>query len=503
MYKIGSFQDIKHIFGKIHKGVSLRLALVIYVLVPMMVVSATVGFLSLQAFERQVEKRMKYDLEMVARAINLPLSHAIQRNREGSITQTLRSAFSVDQVYGAYVYDTSGKRISIPGFHEPDTKPGQVGKLAYGGDQYGEYGHVAGQEVYSHFVPLTDSGGRITGLLQLTRRSSDFQDQIRSIRYKAFAIFIATFLGLTTLVLYGHHRALGKHLNLLSESMTRIARGQRHHRFMAAGPREIVLLGSHFNRMMDNINKAEMEIRQRRTEQKALEKRLRQAEKLAAIGQLSAGVAHELGTPLSVIHGKAQRALRRNDITLHAAKSFREIRHELARVEQIIRQLLDFSRSSEIRPKPVKASQLAGSAVSALLHEAEQYDAQIILEGQSDAVFEADPIRMEQVLNNLIKNGIQAARGGVVKVSWNVDSAGTTFEVADNGSGIADDVKSKLFEPFFTTKAIGEGTGLGLAVVHGIVEEHGGYIEVGKSDLGGASFTFFLPRKSEQGIKNE
>ncbi|MFO8083373.1 MAG: HAMP domain-containing sensor histidine kinase [Desulfobacterales bacterium] len=504
MCLINSFNHIKNMLGKIHQKVSLRVALVVYVLMPMAGVSASVGYWSLQAFERQVEKRMQYDLEMVARAIKRPLSHAIKRDREGSIAQTLESAFSVDQVYGAYVYDSTGKKISIIGSREPYTNPEQMSKMASHGEQYGEYGRVAGQEVYSYFVPLTDSGGRITGLLQLTRQSSDFQNQIRDTRLKAIGVFIATFLGLTGLVFYGHHRALGKHLNLLSNSMQKIANGNRHHRFSPGGPSEIVALGSHFNRMMDNIDQAEMEIRQQRAEQKELENRLRQVEKMAAIGQLSAGVAHELGTPLSVIQGKAQRALRRNDISPHAAESFKEIRYELQRVERIIRQLLDFSRKSEIRVRLVKMSQLAESAVSALSVEAGRHRTRLILEKACDEVIDVDPVRMEQALSNLIKNAIQAAKGGEVRVSWFVDSTGAKFEVADNGPGIHENAKSKIFEPFFTTKAVGEGTGLGLAVVHGIVEEHGGCVEVGKSDLGGANFIVHIPLKAEKSReKNE
>lgn len=500
MYTKDTFRRIRNILRKIHRGVSLRVALVVYVLVPMTALAAIAGYLSLKAFERQVETRMQYDLEMVARAIKLPLSYAIKRDREGTIAQTLESAFSVDQVYGAYVYDSEGKKISITGTREPDAKPDQVSKMVSNAEQFGEYGRVDGQEVYSYFVPLTDSGGRISGLLQLTRRSSDFQKQIQNIRFKAVAIFISGFLGLTILVFWGHHRALGKYLNLLSISMTRIAKGERQHRFSPAGPKEVITLGSHFNRMMDNIEKVESEIRLHRAEQRELEKRLRWAEKLASIGQLSAGVAHELGTPLSVIEGKAQRALRQKDITSHAEGSFKEIRYELRRMERIIRQLLDFSRRSKIRPRCVKVSQLVGSAASVMSHDAEHFKTKIILKGSTHEVIKVDPVMMEQVLGNLIKNGIQATKGGMVQVSWHADSSGTKIEVADNGVGVPEDMKSKIFEPFFTTKAVGEGTGLGLAVVWGIVEEHGGWIEVGESKLGGASFTLYLPKKQGRSI---
>ncbi|MFO7860052.1 MAG: sensor histidine kinase [Desulfosalsimonas sp.] len=479
--------------GRFVRNLSLRGALVIYVLVPMAVAAAFVGLWSLQAFERQVEKRMQKDLELVARAIKQPLGHAIQREREGSISQALESAFSIGRVYGAYVYDAEGNKISTTGRREPKSQPEEVSRLAEGGEQRGEYGEVAGRDVYSYFVPLTDSGGRITGLLQLTRRRSDFQEQIRDIRYKAVFIFILAFTGLTCVVFYGHHRALGKHLNRLSKTMTRISKGERKQRFSPGGPREILALGVHFNQMMDNIDQAEQEIQRRRAEQEELEKRLRQAEKLAAIGQLSAGVAHELGTPLSVIEGKAQRALRSPDMPAPAADNIQAIRSQARRMEQIIRQLLDFSRRSELRPRRVKMSQLARSAAAALEPECKRLDAGIVLEGRDTHEMEADSVQMEQALANLMKNAAQAAPGGQVRVSWERREDRAVFCVEDSGSGIDETKRKKLFEPFFTTKAVGAGTGLGLAVVHGIVEAHGGEIQVGNSSMGGACFTLLLP----------
>lgn len=473
---------------------SLRAALVIYVLVPMTAASLVMGFWALHAFERQVEKRLQYDLEMVARAIKLPLSHAIKRDREGSIAQTLESAFSVDQVYGAYVYDAEGEKISTTGGEEPDSGKEQVSKLSDDGDDYGEFGEVAGQDVYSYFVPLEDSGGRMTGLLQLTRRSSDFQDQIRNARYTAAGIFMAAFLCLTGLVFYGHHRALGKYLNRLSISMNKIAGGQRHHRHNCSGPKEIIALGAHFNQMMDNIDNAEIEIRQRRENEKLLEERLRRAEKLAAIGQLAAGVAHELGTPLSVIEGKSQRALRKGRLPESTAGDLKDIRRELRRMEQIIRQLLDFSRRSKIRRKQIQAARLAGSAAASLSQETSRFGTTTTLEGDPNDLVHADPVQMEQILVNLIKNGIQAAgENGVIRVSWKRGNAETIFTIEDNGPGMTKEIQSRMFEPFYTTKPVGSGTGLGLAVVHGIVEEHGGRIETDESGLGGARFTLHIP----------
>ncbi|WP_291318514.1 ATP-binding protein [Desulfonatronospira sp.] len=473
---------------------SLRLALVVYVVLPLACILAITGYLVLNALERQVEQQMQNDLELVARSIQLPLSHALERDREGSMIQALESAFAIGRVYSANVYDKDGQEIASAGRTDPDPEKEKLTELAAEGERRGEFGHVAGQEVYSYFVPLTDSGGRISGLLQLTRRESDFKEDISAIRTKGIVGLGVAMFFMSSLVLYGHHKALGKYFTRLTQSMSRVAGGERRHRFRPRGPREIVTIGERFNFMLDSIEKAENEIRERRQAQEELQTRLRQAEKLAALGQLAAGVAHELGTPLSVISGKAQRAQRNNALPDELASTMQEIRQEVERMENIIRQLLDFSRRNEQQKRNVSMKQLARSAHASAEEEARNTGRELsIQEPDREIHIKADPTRIEQALVNLLKNALQSSSSALARISWGEDGGWAWFQVDDNGPGIPEDIKSKLFEPFFTTKSVGMGTGLGLAVVHGIAEEHNGSIEVGKSDMGGARFIIRLP----------
>ncbi len=478
----------------ISKLFSLRLALVVYVVLPLACILAITGYLVLNSLERQVEQQMQNDLELVARSIQLPLSHALERDREGSMIQALESAFAIGRVYSANVYDNDGQEIASAGRTDPDPEKDKLTELAAEGERRGEYGHVAGREVYSYFVPLTDSGGRISGLLQLTRRESDFKEDISSIRTKgALGLGVAVFF-MSALVLYGHHKALGKYFTRLTQSMSRVAGGERRHRFKPQGPREIVTIGERFNFMLDSIEKAESEIRERRQVQEELQARLRQAEKLAAMGQLAAGVAHELGTPLSVVSGKAQRAQRNTELPPELAATMQEIRQEVERMENIIRQLLDFSRRNEQQKRNVSMKQLARSAYASAGEEARSTGCELSLqEPDREISIKADPTRIEQALVNLLKNALQSSSVARVRLSWGEDGGWAWFQVDDTGPGIPEDIKSKLFEPFFTTKSVGMGTGLGLAVVHGIAEEHSGSIKVGQSDMGGAMFRIRLP----------
>ncbi len=477
---------------------SLRMTLVIYVIAPLAVSLAVTGYVALTIWERQVETRMQQDLEMVARAIQLPLSDAMERDRTEGIEQALESAFSIDGVYSAYAYDLEGEQIASVGQVDPDPQRSRLTEMVAEGERAGEYGQVGSRRVYSHFVPLSDSRGHASGILQLTRRQKDTEDYIGRVRRHGVAWLGLGVLVMTGLVLLGQNQALGRHFQRLIDGMQRIAAGESDHRIALTGPRDIDSIAGSFNRMLDSIQAAESEIRRNRRKQAALESQLKQAEKLAAIGQLGAGIAHELGSPLSVISGMAQRGLRRATSDSTRTETFDRIQREVERMEVIIRQLLDFSHSRELKPRNLRPEQVVRSAVSAVADEAAGHHVGIALDGDSQApVFAADPIRLEQALTNLLRNAIQAADHIDVKLAWRVDGDRMVFSVDDSGPGIPEEIRSRLFEPFFTTKNVGAGTGLGLAVVHGIVKEHGGDIRVGSSDMGGAAFEIALPIKSK------
>ena len=493
--------------GRVGRRLKLRAALLLYVMLPMGVVAGLGGWWSLRAFERQVEGRMQNDLAMVARALKQPLSHAVLREREGSIAQALESAFSMSHVYGAYLYDSEGRRISGTMSEGDESSEAdreeqreRASERVAEGERHGEYGEVAGRLVYSYFVPLTDSAGRITGLLQLTRRYSDFEEHIRTIRYRAAGVFMVFFISLTGLVLYTHDRAFGKHLNRLSRAMTKIAGGDRRQRYAAGGPREIDALGGYFNHMMDNIERAESEIEQRRGQQRALHERLRETEKLAAIGELAAGVAHELGNPLSLIDAKVQRSLRSGSVSEPLNQSLSAIRRSTQRMEKIIRQLRDFSLRQQTQLRRVRSISLIRASVAAVAHEAEKVSTEIVVDSGADIPLLVDPVRVEQALVNLLLNAIHAAPGGRVEIGCLTrDHGEICFAVMDNGVGIAGEHQSKLFEPFFTTKLSEDGTGLGLAVVHGIAQEYRGRVEVESTEGQGARFLLVLGSEAGRG----
>lgn len=236
------------------------------------------------------------------------------------------------------------------------------------------------------------------------------------------------------------------------------------------------------------------------TEQRKLESQLIQNEKLAAVGQLVSGVAHELNNPLTSIAGLAEFLVEHSRPGAKEREHLRIIHEQAERAGRIVRDLLTFARVGGHEKIRVDVNDVV-SRTSALV----QYDVKLRtiefeprLDPNIPAVL-ADPYELQQVVLNLITNAVQAVgeldpeRPRIIIVSSWVSSEGVAVSVQDSGLGIPDELLPRLFTPFFTTKEPGRGTGLGLSISYGIVESHGGRLTYAPSSLGGAEFTILLP----------
>ncbi len=231
------------------------------------------------------------------------------------------------------------------------------------------------------------------------------------------------------------------------------------------------------------------------TDKKRLEEQVLNAEKLASVGKLAAGVAHEINNPLGGILNCLYN-LRKGTLSPERGKEYlASMEDGLRRVQKIVRQLLDFSQQHEPELSPTEVNPVIERVLALTNYAFEGTGVRLCRElgGEVPALM-ADRHMLEQVLMNLVLNAVQAIKGeGAVTVRSGKDGSWCTIDVEDTGCGIPSDVLPKIFDPFFTTKGQGEGTGLGLSVSLGIVERHGGQITV-KSELGqGTTFTVRLP----------
>ena len=472
----------------------LRFALALYVAAPLAGAVGLAWFVAIAQMEALTERRMQEEIELVARALRVPVARALDQDSASRLQQSLQAAEDINRVYGAYVYDTRGDLVAGLGTPPQSSDP-QIPRRATGGDRTGEYGQLAGRRVYSYFVPLADAGGRISGILQVTRRRRDFDEHLARLRTQAAAALIGVTFLLVGLVLWGHHRALGRHVEGLADDMGRVRGGDRRHRAAFGGTHEMRTLAASLNAMLDGIEQSQRELDERREAQVALEGRLRQSEKLAAIGGLAAGVAHELGTPLSVVQGHAQRLLRQTPPGEPAERNLADIQDQVRRMEAIVRQLLDFGRGRSADPRPADVMQIVQRAVSSVAELSARTGVTIDLRlPEDDDCQVADGAGLEQAASNLLQNAIQASPGGTVRVTVSADPGQLCLGVEDDGPGVPEGIRSKICDPFFTTKPVGQGTGLGLALTHRVVSDLNGRLEVGTSALGGARFEIVIPR---------
>jgi signal transduction histidine kinase len=237
---------------------------------------------------------------------------------------------------------------------------------------------------------------------------------------------------------------------------------------------------------------------------------LRHTERLSTFGLLSAGIAHEIGTPLNVVDGRAKMIIREELSPEEINECATIIQNQAERMTTIIRQLLDFTRRPKYKPAQENIVFLMKQVFQFLSPMANKQNVEFALHvtPKAEVMLQADGSQLQQVFVNLLMNAIQAMpEGGKVDISVGNLAAhsklvpkGTLssiieLRIEDEGEGIAEKNLKHIFTPFFTTKTLGTGTGLGLSIAHGIVEEHGGWIDVESAPGKGTCFSIYLPVK--------
>jgi signal transduction histidine kinase len=365
----------------------------------------------------------------------------------------------------------------------------------------GERQRVEGHEFVSRF-PVNVRGSMIGSLV--VRESLDETDRLldAEIAYTLVGFGLVVLICSVASLTLGRW-LVGKPIRKLVDKARRIARREFAGAVDLRRKDELGELASEMNAMSDALARAldtiavESDARIRAVGQ------LRHAERLATVGRLAAGLAHELGTPLSIVSGHAQMIAGREVAGDHIVTSAKAIDRESDRMGRIVRQLLDFARRKGPEGRTCDALEVARRSVALLGPMVERASVATKIDGPEQLLRVAiDDDSLQHVLTNLAVNAVQAMpAGGTLRMTLTRAHArrrdGEALEervridVVDTGIGIAADVLPHVFEPFFTTKQPGEGTGLGLAVVYGIVEDHDGWIEIETNDRG-TRFSVFL-----------
>jgi two-component system NtrC family sensor kinase len=233
------------------------------------------------------------------------------------------------------------------------------------------------------------------------------------------------------------------------------------------------------------------------TEEKQRQEVYHRTEKLVALGQLSAGIAHELNTPLGSILGYARLLMKNKKLDAIQKERLEIIAEQAKRSSEIIKGLLNFARQSNPSLRNMKNASINNiltDVLRLLQTEIEKYGIDVMTNFGEIPAIKVDVRQIEQAMLNIMLNAIQAVKNnGEIRIKTFAENNSIKIEFSDNGQGIPEDVKPRIFDPFFTTKPVGEGTGLGLSISAGIISEHGGSIDVESTEGNGATFTITLP----------
>ncbi len=387
------------------------------------------------------------------------------------------------------------------------------------------YPDRSGQVTMFTYIPLDNPAGV---QLEVAAPESFWSDRLSdSLRRSAISLVVVS--AVTSLViLFGGLWMVAKPLDQLVEKVHRVGQGDLSGPVDLRRGDELGRLGQAVNDMCDQLEQQRNRITSETQQRLLAVEQLRHGDRLRTIGRLAAGLAHEIGTPLNVVLGRAELIAGGKLPSDDVATSAKTIKEQTQRITTIVQELLNFARSKTPQRAPVDLNRLLEESINLLRPMADKRGVAIEFEPWChDATVELDSAQMQQVFTNLLINAVHAtecdrAQCGEqtqvkppqqhVKVSIarvaaaDIEPAQTgeqchetaeyywQISVEDYGVGMEREVKENIFEPFFTTKDVGEGTGLGLSIAYGIVREHSGWIAV-ESELGvGSRFSVYLPK---------
>lgn len=372
----------------------------------------------------------------------------------------------------------------------------------------------------SAYEPLTDNAGQRIGMLYVGFLERPFQ-HARLIALGAVILLFLLASGVAVVVSLRLAQHIARPVETLHAVMSDIESGHTASRVgLLQGADELTELGVHFDRLLDQLaeqaqalqrwgTELDGKVAERTRELEAANESLRStrqkllgSEKLASIGQLAAGVAHEVNNPVAVIQGHLD-LLRETlgDAARPALPDIRVIQDQVFRIRLIVTKLLQFARPSDYAgyTEPVELGQVVQDSLLLVAHQLKKSQVSVVQHLSPCPPPLLNRNELQQVLINLMVNALQALQGqgrGVMTLTTGQASRqgtpGVFVSVADNGPGVAQAHRERLFDPFFTTKA-DEGTGLGLWVSAGIVQRYGGDIDFESPAAGGAVFTVWLP----------
>jgi signal transduction histidine kinase len=450
-------------------------------------------------------RKMKVEVRSIGQTLRVSLEK-VSFTREIEFVQDLINAVEEDEkILGIIVFNRSEglllKSPSLEGELEPYMNLIQKAmEKDVPQEMFKIYRNIP---VFSYSFPLKDRKGRTMGGVSILQNASFVERDIKEAERDIFITIFILLCGTIIFILLGMKQWISRPISQLVEATKELARGNLNVRIEWKRSDELSELGQAFNQMATELREAQKKIIEEAHMRLELERTLRHSEKLATVGQLASGLAHEIGTPLNIITGRIELTRRKiND--LEVQKNLEIIAEQTDRITKIIRQLLGYVRKKKISQRRINVNDLLDRTLSFLDYQILRQNVELVKDYPKNLPqIYGDRDQLQQVFLNLFLNALQAMpKGGTLRLSVSLKQISKEgneenkrfyieIDVEDSGVGMKREVLENIFNPFFTTKD--SGSGLGLMVTKGIVQDHEGWIEV-ESEVGkGSRFKVYFP----------
>jgi signal transduction histidine kinase len=477
--------------------------IIIWIVLTVALTMTVHGYLSIQQDEENVIRGIRVGMRGFAHAVRVALRDIYADHQNIAATQDFARAMAPrGNIHALIIYDLEAQPVAISSslnFPDdfPDMDPARILELdprPVLRNKTAMEGYIRDHRtfIYYRIEPIYSYRGEAVGAFVLARHGAGLVASIPERRNRILGTSAALALVLSVLVWVIVQRSIARPIHRLIERVREVGRGHWQQRIDISGKDEVATLAREFNLMSEELQNSYQRLMAEQAEKLRLEQELRRSERLASVGQLAAGLAHEIGTPLNIISGRAEHLLRRPRSADEMKNNLQIIGSQSQRIAAIVRQLLDFSRRREPVFRQVDITALLNRVKDLVEHQIDKKNIRVkIAAPKALPSLRGDAELLQQVFINLYTNSIDSLKpGGSItigvepsappekRLSANGAHHGVRIYFEDNGSGIAPENLGRVFDPFFTTKDIGEGSGLGLSVVFGIIKDHGGEIRV-------------------------
>ncbi len=470
------------------------------------VVLGSYGLLQHQQEQRELHQTARRELKLVTTSVRLAVENALRDNQSPDVSVLLRQLAVLDPDLHVYVFDSWGRPVFTSSTGESEvTLARQLAEKFKSGDPL-RLEELPVERELAAVSPVKVGGARI-GRLILLKPTDAMQEELRQQRDRIlvaiFGLIIATAVVISIVV----HLRLHRPMKDLVRGIRRVASGDLGARIDSSSTDEIAELGAEFDKMTAELERAGDELAREIAHRQHMENEMQRANRLMVVGELAAALAHEIGSPLQVLNGRARALAARGDLAQDAERSAQILVEQTDRVTSIVEQLLDVARRREPQFAPLDVTEPVRAVCELLAPQARKLGVRIVARLGDVPAVDADAAQVQQVLLNLLQNALRASPSGadvVVDVRHGVEelvagrgkSGVVILSVADRGPGIPESLRERLFEPFVSgwgerEGGTGTGTGLGLAVTKSIVRAHQGTIGV-REGIEGMGSTFFV-----------